>query len=1117
MVSTKPTLKQRLAAGTAFAMMAAFAAPYAHAQQEVSTIVPHDGNTSEDVVDSATDVTGIGMFFRNDGFVCSGTLINPRTVLFAAHCVNDRPSTDYGTDSTIQAAWSFGANALPGFIDWIAAFESNPELAVFNVANITYNPESLARPDGFGFLEGDVALSVLDTPAGNIPTWALLFSALPAPDAYNQTTGSGYHVNLVGYGRSGSGSTGASIGIDWRRRAAENYIGALASIDARNVFLFGNAFGDLPQNLYMLDFDDPSRTNPFDFDLFRGDAAPNEGTTAGGDSGGPLILDAAGNPGFSEDLVIGVLSGGSRFFGPQVFSSYGTSSFYQPLYLFWDWIAANNPYRYVGAVAGDGAWEDANHWVTLLDPNYRIIDEAGNVVNGIPDSPGEGIGDTSDPWGEICFAPGGVTDASTQCEQFENPSPSTAEDDGTGGDSNTLGRVELSSPGEITAGGLLQADKAPVADSLFGGSETASAGEVGTSSALPAATIDNGLPGATGFTVDNIDANSTSIGRYFDVTLSADGTTTLSSAVEIDRFTLAGAGAALDIQSGGDLTSLIEIMHLAGWMNVDGTLSTYGDYLLMGGMLTGSGTINTPYLTNVMGLIAPGGLDDIGTLTVNGNVIMASASGLAINYDGSSIDELVATGTMDLGGTLMLMPADGTPRYGDGGVFLRAGAFSGAFTSLPTDLPGVLYQEFSFANGEGSFEVLAQSFATEVTYTNLFQASLGNALDAARDTDYDALSDIFGPLDLLSGDDLATALNSLSPFETVMFDRSLRTHADTLNTALMGQMRQGGRSTAAEISVAVQSAELQRDGLRAPLAASGAKMLFRHNHGGESAPSQRGLRAFGEVGFISGDADMTFGTGSTELDGEFSLFGLEANFESGWSIGAAFGMASTDMDSPAVLNAIAAETSTTMFSLFGGYQSGRFGVSGFYSVADSETDAQRSIVLGGAPSVVVSELDGEATSFGVVADYRLRDADARYQIVPTASLVATEFDYDAGLAQSSPALAIDARSVESLIARMGAHFSAEDDFAGFRPVLYLGVAADFGHETEGYSAHFQAAPTVSFGMIEPIDVDEVWYEASLGLEREFENGASLSIGVFTEEGREVIDRTGVSIGASLPF
>lgn len=103
---------------------------------------------------------------------------------------------------------------------------------------------------------------------------------------------------------------------------------------------------NLPQNLYQLDFDDPRRgtaaASPYDFNLFRDAPLPKEGTTAGGDSGGPLILDQT----FARKVVIGVLSGGSRFFGPQPFSTYGTSSFYQPLYLFWDYIAAKNPYRY---------------------------------------------------------------------------------------------------------------------------------------------------------------------------------------------------------------------------------------------------------------------------------------------------------------------------------------------------------------------------------------------------------------------------------------------------------------------------------------------------------------------------------------------------------------------------------------------------------------------------------------------------------------------------------------------------------------------------------------------------------------------------------------------------
>lgn len=175
---------------------------------------------------------------------------------------------------------------------------------------VVYNADSLKLGLSQNFLQADVAIATLDTPAANVPTWALLLSALPAPAAISETTGTGYHVTLSGYGRNGQGGTltGDTNGVDFRRRIAENTIGILGSFDDRDAFLFGSTSG-LPQNLYQLDFDDPRRgtaaASPFDFNLFKDDALPKEGTTAGGDSGGPLILDRT----FAKQVVIGVLSG----------------------------------------------------------------------------------------------------------------------------------------------------------------------------------------------------------------------------------------------------------------------------------------------------------------------------------------------------------------------------------------------------------------------------------------------------------------------------------------------------------------------------------------------------------------------------------------------------------------------------------------------------------------------------------------------------------------------------------------------------------------------------------------------------------------------------------------
>ena len=371
---------------------------------QIVIAAPGTPTTARDPV----NVTGVGQMIidEQNGFIalCTGTLINPRTVIFAAHCVNERAANAYGQNSGGQPiGFGFGSNnnaaGASAFGQWLGGYNTNTARFMYDANYVSYNPLS-TEPNAASFLYGDIAVASLDTPASNVPTWALLFSQLPAvPITAN---GTGYHVTIDGYGNNGTGLTGSSGGIDFRRRIAENTLGALASLDEFENFLFGGAANSNPQNLYWIDFDDPRRgtasASPFDFNAWRDNAQPNEGITASGDSGGPLILDRA----LAKSVVLGVLSGGyTRFFNGQPANGYGTAAFYQPLYLYWDWIAANNPYHYVGSIAGNGDWTDASHWVTNLDPNYQIIVN-GQLINGIPTAPG--AGNTDQPgFGQACF------------------------------------------------------------------------------------------------------------------------------------------------------------------------------------------------------------------------------------------------------------------------------------------------------------------------------------------------------------------------------------------------------------------------------------------------------------------------------------------------------------------------------------------------------------------------------------------------------------------------------------------------------------------------------------------------------------------------------------------
>ncbi len=895
-------------------------------EPEILIANPGTPTTARDPV----NITGIAQMVTDAGGgsvgLCTATLI---TVIFAAHCVNTRASTAYGANSG-GTAIGFGfetntrANAAgqtDELVRWLLGgaggagrFQTNTAQAFYNANWVNYNPLSLEAASR-GFLYGDVAMASLDTPAANIPTWALLFSPLTNTGTIG-AAGTGYDVGIVGYGQNGTGQGGA-VGSDFRRRSAENILGALTDLQTFEGFLFGGAPNGLTQNLYFMDFDDPRRgmtgASPFDFNAFRDNARTNpngdslEGITSQGDSGGPLILQKT----FARQVVIGVLSGGyTRFFTGQPANGYGTVSFYQPLYLYWDWIAANNPYHYVSAKTGNGSWTDPTHWVSTIDPSY-MIQAGGQLVNGVPTLTGQQKDGTTGDFGEICFQSGGTSDCldtRTGVEVVETRPIGTSDDN-----AGSASADDIAAGTTATREGLIPGVQAEAQAAAL---------------PLPVATLVNGLPGASNFVPNNVDPVRTTgaIGRYFDVTLSATGLTTLTGAnVTVDRLTIATAGAGLQIDTGASLSSLINVNQLAGMVTVNGTLSSVGDYSLFGGGLMGSGRINAPFLTSVLGQIAPGTTTTIGTLTVGGNIVLSSGNNLFINFGPNGTSDVLAavangtsTGTANLGGTVSFSPVSGySVKAGDRYTFLTAaGGVTGTFAT-PTSISAILTPRLTYGPNAVSVEIQAGLYRNVVAATAV-QGAYAQLLDQSRGNA--GLSGLYGPLDQQSAATIRATLESWAPrtetlrgsLATVAVDNMSRFTRDRLLQLDSGDM--GG--TLSMIGRPVQLAQLNMTAVGAD------SMAVRSDSDAVTVQQGRlpeGTSAFLAGGYLDGDSRpmataLPLG-GRDQFDGFYLAGGIETALDEGSVIG--FSLSYTDVKGNTVIPGQKADGNLYQGTLYG--------------------------------------------------------------------------------------------------------------------------------------------------------------------------------------------------------
>ncbi|MCP2671368.1 autotransporter domain-containing protein [Maricaulaceae bacterium EIL42A08] len=786
----------------------------------------------------------VQLFLRNNNtggvfFNCTGTLINPRTVLTAAHCVNSSSSEAYGLAGAapLSILVGFGPDTQDAIFNTIFTGASYSEGGVATSTDVIIHPSSEVSLGGLPFPWADVAMVALDEPITDVPTMAMLFSPL------DQLT----RVAITGYGTQGTGEFGAGPSLSpFLRLEGENEIGLIGSpADLIDGIFPGFApsavsLGFETQTMYWMDFDNPNRANPgeddctftgfgiscptfqdvLDIDWFDGDALPNEVATAPGDSGSPMIAtELADFP-----LILGVLSGGFDFFG--VNNSYSDISFYNPLFPFFEFISANTPYKYVSAVEGDGRWLDPNHWTQDLDPNFYIFDETGALVNGLPEGPEEGVYASDDKVGSILG--NDISGNSTADSPFLPPQTSGGATPVSAGAGNAVVGVTVAEPG---TGVVYAGDAEPGSGAVVGSDGEPADASVGTSveavfsldamtresaastqdapnfgANLPQSSVLVG-PGSTGFVPDNTDGTPGTAfenpAQYFDVSFSNAGTTTLDSGalIEVDQVTLLNGGATLRIEDNAGLISLIGTNVLLGTLYVEETAALFTPVLVNDlGIVSGSGVIFAESFINRGGIVDPDFVDPsttFGELTIVGDYTQQGQGVLKIDIldqpgSANSVESLGVLGAANLDGTIWITADAAEQSRGTTYTILEAlGGVNGTFANEMTQISAVLSFNLTYNANDVQATVVAADYADVIAGGDINALALAGALDGATSgssAPSGALGSIVRSLDALpTADALNLALGTIAPSETFVFDQMGNSASRSLTSLFLGR------------------------------------------------------------------------------------------------------------------------------------------------------------------------------------------------------------------------------------------------------------------------------------------------------------------------------------------
>lgn len=1048
-------------------------------------------------------------------FNCTGTMINPRTVITAAHCVKDLPSEAYDPNNPLGFSILIGSgpNTNSRIFGFISNGWNHAQGGAAISSDVIIHPAANQENEDLPFPWADVAMIALAEPiTTGVGRMDILLSAMPGP----------FHVQVAGYGTTGTGNTGQGS-ISTRRIIGENQVQMLGSYDDMFQATDGlPRLGFNTQNLYFFDFDNPNRPSGLssctlgtgvlgfpscpnqqafsDLDWFGGNALAREVATAPGDSGGPLISDTLG-----RNLVTGVLSGGWNwdFFYPGLAPTnfgYGDQSYYNPLYLFHEFIVQNNPYKYVSAKPGGGAWESAATWQQDLDPGYFIL-QGGVPVNGIPTGGEPGVGGTTPKWGSV-FGTNISGFSTTPLPGLPFASP--------GGGDPLAAAVRTF----VATEQVIDPDTGlPVSANMAAALANISAPRALANVAPPPAPLIG--PGSQNFVPNNTDgAPGTAFAnpaQYFDVTLRNSGTITLSSVRDIDRLTINNASARLQINATGDLLTLIDSTVTSGNLTVNGLLFTPRLTVASGGTLQGSGTIIGTAI-NINGRIAPG--NSIGTINLVGPVVQTGTSYTEIELTNGLSDIINVTGNITLAGSVEFKPFGAPPLQGQFYDFVQAtGTRSGTFATVIDNLPGLLFPVVTYGANTARVTINASTFCS-VAPTE----PMCSTLDGLNGTTTPAMQALIGNLQLIDPSDTAKALASVNPSRVngqgnlgLTFGDLVKAQLGHRSSDLIGAV--GGEQTA----MMRAAGQLAAAGASSDTLMASAMIAAAQSSSGGMTVNRPGLVLFGAADWASAETDNAGGVDKSDADA-FTA-GLEYGTGEGLAAGMAISALDGTVDQSYGLGGQSAGDGYNV-SAYAAYASGSVAVDAYVSKGWHDFDTTRRVMTGPATFVTAT---GSTSS-----DQLLAGATINVPVLKKPSFLAAavggiyygSMDID-GYTETGAggwSVIIGSRSIDSLKGQAGVEMSGKikTGFGSVTPFARLQMTHEFENDGLVFTGAFSAAPASTFTVAAPV-LGDTYGTAAVGVSALWGDNLSLYARYQTDVSRDGQTIDQVSLAARVGF